>query len=35
MLNDKYTTKKSQLEGLIKGALISETDYRNLREEYD
>ena len=34
-LNDKYTTKKSQLEGLIKGALISETDYRNLPEEYD
>ena len=34
-LNDKYTTKKSQLEGLVKGALISETDYRNLPEEYD
>ena len=34
-LNDKYTTKKSQLESLIKGALISETDYRNLPEEYD
>ncbi|QJU05070.1 DNA-directed RNA polymerase subunit beta' [Candidatus Saccharibacteria bacterium oral taxon 488] len=33
--NDKYTTKKSQLEGLVKGALISETDYRNLPEEYD
>ena len=34
-LNDKYTTKKSQLESLVKGALISETDYRNLPEEYD
>ena len=34
-LNDKYTTKKSQLESLTKGALISETDYRNLPEEYD
>ena len=34
-LNDKYTTKKTQLEGLVKGALISETDYRNLPEEYD
>ncbi|QHU90375.1 DNA-directed RNA polymerase subunit beta' [Candidatus Saccharibacteria bacterium oral taxon 488] len=34
-LNDKYATKKTQLEGLVKGALISETDYRNLPEEYD
>ena len=34
-LNDKYTTKKTQLESLVKGALISETDYRNLPEEYD
>ena len=34
-LNETYITKKSQLESLSKGALISETDYRNLPEEYD
>lgn len=34
-LSDMYTVKKSQLEGLVKGALISETDYRNLPEEYE
>lgn len=34
-LEEKYTTRKSQLDSLNKGALISETDYRNLPEEYD
>ena len=34
-LEEKYTTCKAQLDGLNKGALISETDYRNLPEEYD
>ena len=34
-LNDKYTTRKAQLDSLNKGALLSETDYRNLPEEYD
>lgn len=34
-LNESYNTKKSQLEGLVKGALINETDYRNLPEEYE
>ena len=34
-LEEKYTTRKAQLDGLNKGALISETDYRNLPEEYD
>jgi DNA-directed RNA polymerase subunit beta' len=33
-LNDAYLSKKSQLESLIKRALISEVDYRNLPEEY-
>jgi len=27
--------KKSQLESLVKGALLNETDYRNLPEEYE
>src|SRR5688572_25876546 len=31
-LNDMYTVKKAQLESLVKGALINETDYRNLPE---
>jgi len=30
-----FETKKSQLESLAKFALISETDYRNLPEEYE
>ena len=34
-LEESYIGKKSQLEGLNKGALISETEYRNLPEEYD
>ncbi|HEU4716079.1 MAG TPA: DNA-directed RNA polymerase subunit beta', partial [Candidatus Saccharimonadales bacterium] len=34
-LNDMYMVKKAQLESLVKGALISETDYRNLPEEYE
>jgi DNA-directed RNA polymerase subunit beta' len=34
-LSESYETKKSQLEGLVKGALINETDYRNLPEEYE
>ena len=34
-LNDGYLAKKSQLEGLVKGALISEVDFRNLPEEYE
>lgn len=34
-LEASYTTKKTQLESLQKGALITETDYRNLPEDYD
>lgn len=34
-LNDNYIAKKSQLEGLVKGSLLSEIDYRNLPEEYE
>ena len=34
-LNESYTVKKAQLESLVKGALISETDFRNLPEEYE
>lgn len=34
-LNEQYTVKKAQLESLNKGALINETDYRNLPEEYE
>jgi DNA-directed RNA polymerase subunit beta' len=33
-LNEEYLAKKSQLESLVKSALISEVDYRNLNEEY-
>lgn len=33
-INDEYIVKKAQLESLVKGALISEVDYRNLPEEY-
>ncbi len=33
--NETYLLKKSQLEGLVKGALINEADYRNLPEEYE
>ena len=34
-LNATYQAKKAQLDSLTKGALMSETDYRNLPEEYD
>lgn len=34
-LNASYTTKKTQLESLQKGALLGESDYRNLPEEYE
>lgn len=34
-LNETYTLKKSQLDSLVKGSLMSETDYRNLHEEYE
>lgn len=34
-LNASYEVKRAQLESLSKGALISETDYRNLPEEYE
>jgi len=34
-LNESYLAKKAQLESLVKGALISEVDYRNLPEEYE
>lgn len=34
-LNESYTQKKTQLESLVKGALINEVDYRALPEEYE
>ena len=34
-LNENHNLKKTQLESLAKGALINETDYRNLPEEYE
>jgi DNA-directed RNA polymerase subunit beta' len=34
-LNNSYLSRKTQLEGLVKGAMLSETDYRNLPEEYE
>lgn len=34
-LNESYNTKKAQLDSLVKGALLNETDYRNLPEEYE
>jgi len=34
-LNESYIVKKAQLESLVKGALISETDFRSLPEEYE
>ncbi len=34
-LNENYATRKSQLDSLVKGAIINETDYRNLPEEYE
>ncbi len=34
-LNESYNLKKTQLDSLVKGALMNETDYRNLPEEYE
>lgn len=34
-LNESYLLKKSQLESLVKGSLMNETDYRSLPEEYE
>ena len=34
-LEENFNVRKSQLESLVKGALINETDYRNLPEEYE
>lgn len=34
-LDTSYLTKKTQLESLVKGALLGETEYRNLPEEYE
>ncbi len=34
-LDNNYTVKKSQLTLLVKGALINESDFRNLPEEYE
>ena len=34
-LNTKYTISKAQLDSLVKGALMSETDFRALPEEYE
>ncbi len=34
-LNESYNVKKAQLDSLVKGALMNETDYRNLPEEYE
>ncbi|HEX6258080.1 MAG TPA: DNA-directed RNA polymerase subunit beta' [Candidatus Saccharimonadales bacterium] len=34
-LNETFLQRKAQLESLVKSALMSETDYRNLPEEYE
>ena len=34
-LNSVYTTKHNQLDSFVKGSLMSETDFRNLPEEYE
>ena len=34
-LEENYTVRKAQLESLVKSALINETDFRNLPEEYE
>ena len=34
-LEDQYNVKKSQLESLVRRALLNETDFRNLPEEYE
>ncbi len=33
-VNENYTLKKTQLESLVKSALMNETDYHNLPEDY-
>ena len=33
-LNESFLMRKTQLESLVKSALMSETDYRNLSDEY-
>ncbi len=34
-LDESYALKKSQLDSLVKGAMIAETDFRELPEEYE
>ena len=34
-LNESYATKKAQLDSLVQSALMNESDYRNLPEEYE
>jgi len=34
-LEENYNVKKAQLDSLVKAALMNETDYRNLPEEYE
>jgi len=34
-LNETHNRKKAQLDSLVKAALMNETDYRNLPEEYE
>ena len=34
-LNANYVSKKNQLDSLVKGSLMNETDFRNLPEEYE
>jgi len=34
-LNNSYLVKKAQLDSLVKNAMISEVDFRNLPEEYE
>ena len=34
-LNESYTLKKAQLDSLVKNALINETEFRSLPEEYE
>ena len=34
-LEENYTIKKAQLDSLVKSSLMSETEYRNLPEEYE
>ena len=34
-LNKDYVSKKNQLDSLVKGSLMNETDFRNIPEEYE